>query len=198
MPLHVMKIVREEFEKARVEMVGSKNIQPVWNAADLAVLRSCILERIEKECIEQVDPIEREARAIVGGTFLLSEGPGEYFSSEEAAQAYLDGETGITSRHAENARPYDDPDLTKIVEELIPDGLFDVPVSFDYPCQECGKGTVRLRFGPCTTKFEGNSFTVEQARIGECDRCAAKHFSAVETKRWRQMYRAAVTKIIGS
>ncbi|NCO34985.1 MAG: hypothetical protein AUJ92_00530 [Armatimonadetes bacterium CG2_30_59_28] len=60
---------------------------------------------------------------------------------------------------------------------------------FGFKCQECGKGTVN----PTTvhdyqTRFDGQHFVVPEAVIGVCESCGARHFSAEERYRWRQLY----------
>jgi len=60
---------------------------------------------------------------------------------------------------------------------------------FGYSCQECGKGMVKPRvFKNYKTKFSGYPFVVPEAKIGICDVCGAKHFSAEERKRWRKLF----------
>src|SRR5438045_2886086 len=57
--------------------------------------------------------------------------------------------------------------------------------AFGYKCQECGQGTVLGRtFPEYKTKLKGYPFTVENVRIGVCDRCGAQHFDPNETVRW--------------
>lgn len=59
-------------------------------------------------------------------------------------------------------------------------------VAFGYKCQECGQGTVVEKIFPeYKTKVKGYPLTVENARIGVCDRCGAEHFDPNETVRWR-------------
>jgi len=66
---------------------------------------------------------------------------------------------------------------------------------FNYTCEECGQGTVRENiFRNYQTKIKGYSFVVEEARIGVCDRCQAKHFNSQETKRWEQLYEQQLEK----
>lgn len=61
-------------------------------------------------------------------------------------------------------------------------------VAFGYKCQECGQGTVLERVIPeYRTKLKGYPLTVENARIGVCDRCGAEHFSPIETMRWKSL-----------
>jgi putative zinc finger/helix-turn-helix YgiT family protein len=59
-------------------------------------------------------------------------------------------------------------------------------VEFGYKCQECGQGTVVVKLVPeYRTKIKGYPWTVQNARIGICDRCGAEHFDPNETLRWR-------------
>ncbi len=59
-------------------------------------------------------------------------------------------------------------------------------VEFGYKCQECGQGTVVEKLVPeYKTKVKGYPWTVQNARIGICDRCGAEHFDPNETLRWR-------------
>jgi putative zinc finger/helix-turn-helix YgiT family protein len=59
-------------------------------------------------------------------------------------------------------------------------------VEFGYKCQECGQGTVVEKVFPeYKTKLKGYPLTVENARIGVCNRCGAEHFDPNETVRWR-------------
>ncbi len=59
---------------------------------------------------------------------------------------------------------------------------------FGYKCQECGQGTVHEKvFHEYQTKLKGLPFTVDDARIGVCDQCGARHFDPNETVRWRNL-----------
>src|ERR1043166_1769394 len=61
-------------------------------------------------------------------------------------------------------------------------------LSFGYKCQECGKGMVREHIlHGYKTKLKGLPLTVDDARIGVCDQCAARHFDPNETMRWRAL-----------
>lgn len=61
-------------------------------------------------------------------------------------------------------------------------------LSFGYGCQECGQGTVREQiFHGYKTKLKGLPLTVDDARIGVCDRCGARHFDPSETTRWKSL-----------
>lgn len=61
-------------------------------------------------------------------------------------------------------------------------------LSFGYKCQECGKGTVLEQiFQGYKTKLRGLPLTVDDARIGVCDQCGARHFDPSETIRWRTL-----------
>jgi len=61
-------------------------------------------------------------------------------------------------------------------------------VSFGYKCQECGEGTVREQiFHGYKTRLKGLPLTVDDARIGVCDKCGARHFDQSETKRWKTL-----------
>ena len=60
---------------------------------------------------------------------------------------------------------------------------------FNYICEECGQGTVKENiFRDYHTKIKGYPFIVDEAKIGICDKCQAKHFTAKETKRWEELY----------
>jgi DNA-binding transcriptional regulator YiaG len=62
---------------------------------------------------------------------------------------------------------------------------------FGYKCQECGQGKVLEKvFHEYKTKLKGYPLTVEDARIGVCDRCSAQHFDPNETARWRTLLEA--------
>src|SRR5437867_3322062 len=64
-------------------------------------------------------------------------------------------------------------------------------VAYGYKCQECGQGTVLERVFPeYHTKVKGYPVTVDNARIGVCDRCGAEHFDAKETARWKTLVEA--------
>jgi len=61
-------------------------------------------------------------------------------------------------------------------------------VSFGYKCQECGQGTVREQVvHGFKTRLKGLPLTVDDARIGVCDKCGARHFDRSETMRWRTL-----------
>jgi putative zinc finger/helix-turn-helix YgiT family protein len=61
-------------------------------------------------------------------------------------------------------------------------------LAFGYKCQECGQGQVLERvFRDYKTKLKGYPLTVDTARIGVCDHCAAQHFDPNETARWRTL-----------
>ena len=61
-------------------------------------------------------------------------------------------------------------------------------LTFGYPCQECGKGTVlRTVFTNYDTPVSGVLVTIPSAVIGICDQCGAEHFAATEVKRWDQI-----------
>jgi putative zinc finger/helix-turn-helix YgiT family protein len=60
---------------------------------------------------------------------------------------------------------------------------------FEYKCPECGRGSVRTtRVQNYKTKIKGYPFVVDEAIIGICDSCGAKHFVPEETKRWEELY----------
>jgi len=60
---------------------------------------------------------------------------------------------------------------------------------FEYNCTECGIGTVRTtRVQNYKTKIKGYPFVVDEAVIGICDNCKAKHFASSETKRWEELF----------
>lgn len=68
-------------------------------------------------------------------------------------------------------------------------------VAFDYPCQECGKGTVVEQVIPeYHTKIKGYPFVVKDAWLGVCDRCGAEHFAVQETNRWERLFEEEHTK----
>jgi len=61
---------------------------------------------------------------------------------------------------------------------------------FGYECEECHDGTVRETVFPeFETRFENVPFVVPGAVVGVCDNCGARHFSAKEYRRWRELYR---------
>ena len=37
-------------------------------------------------------------------------------------------------------------------------------------------------------KIKGYPFIVDKAIIGVCDKCGAKHYSGVETKKWEELF----------
>src|SRR5712691_1129742 len=60
---------------------------------------------------------------------------------------------------------------------------------FEYPCPECGRGTVRTtRVQNYKTKIRGYPFVVDEALIGVCDQCGAESFAPEETKRWEESF----------
>ena len=60
---------------------------------------------------------------------------------------------------------------------------------FEYSCPECGLGTVRTtKSQNYKTKIKGYPFIVDEAFIGICDNCKAKHFAPSETKRWEELF----------
>lgn len=70
-------------------------------------------------------------------------------------------------------------------------GVISVTVEemFGYPCQECGKGTMRTTIFPkYKTAVDGNPFTVDNAIIGVCDRCGNQDFLHTELERWEKVY----------
>lgn len=42
------------------------------------------------------------------------------------------------------------------------------------------------------TKFAGYPFIVQEAIIGKCELCGAKHFSASERKRWKKLFQESL------
>lgn len=80
--------------------------------------------------------------------------------------------------------------LVELAHRALEEPESDAP-KFGYLCQTCGEGTVQLCIMPYATRIKGNPFTVEDAKIGVCDQCGESHFSAVEHRRWRQLYDAA-------
>lgn len=66
---------------------------------------------------------------------------------------------------------------------------------FEYGCPECGLGTVRTtRVQNYKTKIKGYPFVVDEAIIGICDSCGAKHFAPEETKQWEELYYRSLEK----
>lgn len=66
---------------------------------------------------------------------------------------------------------------------------------FGYACPECGNGTVQAsKIQNYKTKIKGYPFVVDEATIGICDNCSARHFSARETKRWEELYFRSLEK----
>lgn len=60
---------------------------------------------------------------------------------------------------------------------------------FEYNCPECGIGIVRTtRVQNYKTKIKGYPFVVDEAIIGICDNCKAKHFVPSETKHWEELF----------
>ncbi len=63
----------------------------------------------------------------------------------------------------------------------------------EYPCPECGKGTVRpVRIQNYKTKIKGYPFVVNEAIVGVCDSCGSKTFNAQEVKRWEKCYQDTI------
>lgn len=59
----------------------------------------------------------------------------------------------------------------------------------NYPCPECGKGTVEKTVQKdFQTKVRGYPFVVPEAVIGHCNNCGREFFSANEVKRWARLY----------
>lgn len=63
-------------------------------------------------------------------------------------------------------------------------------ITFGYPCQACGKGTVQRTVREITRPMRGCVWTISDAVIGVCDLCGGEHFSAKETKRWEALVAA--------
>lgn len=64
---------------------------------------------------------------------------------------------------------------------------------FEYPCPECGQGTVRTtRVHNYKTKIKGFPFRVDEALIGVCDHCQAESFAPEETQRWVSAFQQAL------
>jgi len=60
---------------------------------------------------------------------------------------------------------------------------------FEYPCPECGLGTVRTtQVLNYKTKIKGYPFVVDNALIGVCDQCQAEFFAPEETKQWEERF----------
>lgn len=65
----------------------------------------------------------------------------------------------------------------------------ETELMFEYPCPECGHGTVRTtRVHNYKTKIKGYPFVVDEALIGVCDQCHAESFAPEETKRWETLF----------
>lgn len=65
----------------------------------------------------------------------------------------------------------------------------ETELMFEYPCPECGRGTVRTtRVHNYKTKIKGYPFVVDEALIGVCDQCHAESFAPEETKRWETLF----------
>ena len=65
----------------------------------------------------------------------------------------------------------------------------ETELMFEYPCPECGRGTVRTtRVHNYKTKIKGYPFIVDEALIGVCDLCHAESFAPEETKRWENLF----------
>lgn len=60
---------------------------------------------------------------------------------------------------------------------------------FGYRCPECENGEVEENIiSSYETKIKGYSFTVQNAKIGICNECDSKHFSAKEVENWEQQF----------
>lgn len=60
---------------------------------------------------------------------------------------------------------------------------------FGYPCPECGQGTVQAtQIQNYKTKIKGYPFIVDEALVGVCDNCKARHFTPQETRRWEELF----------
>jgi len=67
--------------------------------------------------------------------------------------------------------------------------MTETAMLFEYPCPECGNGVVHTtRIRNYKTKIKGYPFVVDDALIGVCDHCQAKHFAPEETQRWDQLF----------
>jgi putative zinc finger/helix-turn-helix YgiT family protein len=56
---------------------------------------------------------------------------------------------------------------------------------FEYPCPECGRGTVKtMRVHNYKTRIKGYPLVIDEAVIGVCDHCQAESFAPEEKKRW--------------
>ncbi|MDP6041391.1 MAG: type II toxin-antitoxin system MqsA family antitoxin [Candidatus Latescibacteria bacterium] len=63
----------------------------------------------------------------------------------------------------------------------------------EYPCPECGKGTILpTRIQNYKTRIKGYPFVVDEAVIGICDQCGTKTFNAKEMRRWEKKYQDSV------
>jgi putative zinc finger/helix-turn-helix YgiT family protein len=64
---------------------------------------------------------------------------------------------------------------------------------FEYPCPECGRGTVRTtRVHNYKTKIKGFPFRVDEALLGVCNHCQAESFAPEETQRWEAAFQRAL------
>ena len=67
--------------------------------------------------------------------------------------------------------------------------MTETAMLFEYPCPECGNGVVHTtRIRNYKTKIKGYSFVIDEAFIGVCDHCQARHFAPEETQRWEQLF----------
>jgi hypothetical protein len=59
---------------------------------------------------------------------------------------------------------------------------------FGYSCDYCGRGVIRLRyFKNYKARLKDVIWTIPRAKIGVCDVCAGRCYSAKEYKRWQKL-----------
>jgi hypothetical protein len=59
---------------------------------------------------------------------------------------------------------------------------------FGYSCDTCGTGTVRLRyFKNYEARRKDVRWVIPRAKIGVCDKCGDRCYSAKEFKRWERL-----------
>jgi len=59
---------------------------------------------------------------------------------------------------------------------------------FGYPCDLCGIGIIQTRvFKNYQARRKSVFWTVPRAKIGVCDLCGTRNYSAKEVKRWEKL-----------